>query len=367
MTMQAQNIEHPNSTSEKRSLRRIVFPVKLGIEPMERLLIANFTGDTEYEALESQMFDDHINGKGLRILRYRKDNKVDVYWQPGVRVDRTTFSLGEGIGDFAETNIEPARFEIDDHGVDIHFAFTDTQGRKVELLIRENTVENIRIPFLAPVGNDIKKPKQLFFAYMHSFDFIRRKGTKISAQIGDRMLRPATFPILRNFQRVMFMRYSVQPIVGTINPPMTTPVVVELAIPGSIEVAGMRLIVDEGGKISLITAEQKHSKVEVEFLPGFPNLFDLLPDATEKGRWTFRISEAIITGGTYRLSRKDSLVNFELDVTEKWKPAGLPLSLDIFTRVMRFFRTWPTTYRWRGTVDLGKLIMSGAWERKSNR
>jgi hypothetical protein len=57
-----------------------------------------------------------------------------------------------------------------------------------------------------------------------------------------------------------------------------------------------------------------------------------------------------------------------LDVTEHWKPSGLPLSIEIFTRVVSMFRTWPSTYRWRGTVELGAApAMSGAWERTGRR
>ena len=69
-------------TTDNRSLRRIVLPIRLGIDPMERLLVASFKGDPEFEGFEPQVFDDLINGKGMRVLRYRKDGKIDVYWQP---------------------------------------------------------------------------------------------------------------------------------------------------------------------------------------------------------------------------------------------------------------------------------------------
>jgi len=95
-------------TTYSLSLRQIMLPIRLGIDPMERLLVASFKGDPEFEGLEPQVFDDPVNGKGMRVLRYRKLGKVDVYWQHGVHVDRSTFTVGSGIGDFAETTIEPA-------------------------------------------------------------------------------------------------------------------------------------------------------------------------------------------------------------------------------------------------------------------
>lgn len=45
---------------------------------MKRLIIASFEKDADYEAIEPQLFDDDINGKGLRVLVYRKDKMVDV-------------------------------------------------------------------------------------------------------------------------------------------------------------------------------------------------------------------------------------------------------------------------------------------------
>ena len=124
-------------TADSCSWHRLVLPIRLGIDPMEGLLVASFKGDPEFEGLEPQVFDDPINGKGMRVLRYRKDGRVDVYWQPGVKVDRSTFTVGAGIGDFAQTTIDPAHFEITAQGVDLNIAFTDAQGRKVELRVRE--------------------------------------------------------------------------------------------------------------------------------------------------------------------------------------------------------------------------------------
>ncbi len=103
----------------------------------------------------------------------------------------------------------------------------------------------------------------------------------------------------------------------------------------------------------------------MDFLPGFPNLPDLPSSGSAAGRWSIWIAGVLITGGSYHASREGDRVAVELDVTEHWKPSGLPLSMELFTRVVRMFRTWPATYRWRGVVELGAApTMSGAWERK---
>jgi hypothetical protein len=332
---------------------------------MERLLNASFKGDPEFEGLEPQVFDDHINGKGMRVLRYRKDGKVDVYWQPGVKVDRSTFTVGAGIGDFVETTIEPAQFEINERSLDLHVAFTDAQGRKVELRIHEDTNGKRGFPLLAPVGADIKNPRQLFLVYMPCIDLVRRSGSLVEGRIGDRILRPASLPILLNWHRVWFVRYVPNPIIGTLNPPMSRPIVFELPAPGSIEVEGMTVVVDRDGSVTRISTGQEPCQVEIEFFPGFPNLLDLASGGSAAGRWSIHIAGVSITGGTYSASRESDRVAIELDVTEQWKPSGLPLSMVIFTQLVRSFRTWPTTYKWHGVVELGaESIMSGAWERK---
>ncbi len=347
------------------SVRKIIIPIRLGIDPMERLLVASFKGDPEFEAFEPQVFDDPINGRGMRVLRYRKDGKVDVYWQPGVRVDKSTFTVGAGIGDFAETTIEPAHFEITGSSVDLQVAFTDVQGRKVELRVHEDTHGKRGFPLLAPVGADVEKPPRLMLVYMPCIDLVRRSGSLVEGRIGDRNLRPASLPILLNWQRVWFVRYVPRPIIGTLNPPMSRPVLVELPMPGSIEVEGMTVVVDGDGSITRISSGKELSQVEMDFLPGFPNLIDLTSGGSATGRWSIRIAGVSITGGSYNASREGDRVAVELDVTEHWKPSSLPLSMDIFTRVVSMFRTWPATYRWRGAVELGEApAMSGVWERK---
>ncbi len=355
-------------TINNPSLRQIMLPLRLGIEPMERLLVASFKGDPEFEGFEPQVFDDPINGRGMRVLRYRKNGKVDVYRQPGVRVDRSTFAVGSGIGDFVETNIEPARFEITEHGVDLHVAFTDAQGRNVELSVHEDTYGRRGFSMLAPVGADVEKPPRLMLVYMPGIDLVRRSGSLVEGRIDNRILQPASLPILLNWQRVWFVRYVSRPIIGILNPPMSRPVLVELPVPGSADVEGMTIAADGDGSITRISAGQEPRQVEMDFLPGFPNLLDLPGNGSPAGRWSIRISGVQITGGSYSASREGDRVAVELDVTKHWKPSGLPLSMELFTRIVRMFRTWPATYRWHGVVELGASpTLSGAWERKGRR
>lgn len=343
----------------------LILPIRLGVDHMERLLVADCKGDPEFVGIEPQVFDDPVNGKGMRVLRYRKDGKVDVYHQAGVRIDRSTFVVGAGIGDCAAVAIDPARFEVTGRGVDVHVAFTDARGRKMELRILENARGKRGFPLLAPVGADIRKPLQLFLVYMPEIDLVRRAGTLVEGRIGDRSLRPASLPILLRGHRVLFIRYVAAPVIGTLNPPMSQPHRVELRVPGRVEVDGMSIVVDGDGRVTHISPAREPDRAEVEFVPGFPNLSGLPSGAFASGRWSVRVAGVPITGGSYRVSREGDRLPIELDVTEHWKPSGLPLSMKLFTRLVPMFRTWPSTYRWRGTVELGATpTMSGAWVRK---
>lgn len=130
----------------------------------------------------------------------------------------------------------------------------------------------------------------------------------------------------------------------------------------------MTVVADGDGSVTHITAGQELRLVEVDFLPGFPNLRDMPEGGSTTGRWSILIANIPITGGSYNASREGDRVAVELDVTGHWKHSGLPLSMDIFTRVVSMFRTWPATYRWRGVVELGEApVMSGAWERKGGK
>ena len=344
---------------------QFILPFKVMMEPMKSLLLATFKSDLEFETLEPQVCDDPMNGKGMRFLRYRRDGRVDVYWQPGVRVDRETFEIGTGVGDYVETTIEPARLEIGERGVDCDVAFTDAQGRRVILRVSEDVSGKRPFPLLAPVGADIPNPLMLLMVYMPRFDFVSRAGI-VEGRIGERALQPDSIPLALQGRRVWLTRYAAHPItVGLINPPMREPVQVEIPAPGSVETNGVTLETDEQGQLIHLSAGIPPQQVILLFSPGLVGLSQLPDGGVALGRWSASLADASITGGSYRLARVENRVEVELDVTEHWKPQNLPLGMNILTRLMRMFRAWPASYRWLGTVDLGDSPrLLGAWQRK---
>ena len=356
---QAAEVNHKNLTTGSR----FVFPFTLNEEPLSRLLVASFKDDPEYEGIEPQMFDGST-GKGLKILMYRKDKKVDVYWQSGVQFDEKTFKIGDGLGYSAETVMSPSRFAITENGVDIDIAFKDKYGRNVKILIKENTQSLHPFPFLAPVGNDVKDPDKLFAVYMKEFDFVRRAGTKVQVSIGDRELIPANFPISRDRQKVYLIRYASSMVIGEINTSVTKSYVIENVSPGIIRTGNLNLIFNEDNKVQNCWIESKSDKIELIFKNGFPNLLTLPQGIKIEGTWQYAVSGKVLFGGKYSLLRDNDKVYVELDVTKKWKPENIPFSFKVFTSIVRSFRTWPASYKWNSTVDLNEMSADSKWQRK---
>lgn len=345
-------------------IKKYAIPFKLGIEPMKRLLIADFQNDPVYKAIEPQLFDDDINGKGLRVLVYRNDKMVDVYFEKGIKINQETFSIGDGLGLLKESIIEPNIFEIDQNGINLHIAFTDKNGEVVELKIKESKTSKKRINFLAPVGNDIKNPKQLFLAYMKEFDFVLRNNTTFNARIGNRYLKPSIFPLSRNGEKVFFARYSNNPVVGTLNPPMKSPLIFHSCESGLVEVEGMLLHLQDG-RVNSISKKYNGKNISIEFPEGITNLYELQNGINYVGKWIYKTNNLRITGGKFFLLKTDNKVDVQINVTRKWIPKNLPLSFQLFTLFVKSFRRWPTTYLWKGLIDLSnESSLDGIWLRK---
>lgn len=341
---------------------RLVCPFRLGLDYMERLVVVGLKGDPEFTAIEPQVFNDPQNGRGMRILRYRRDGRVDIYHEPGVRLNRDHYTFGEGIAELCETPISPARFEIGPDGLRLDIAFTDADGRHNALRIVEGGPSR-GFPMLAPVGADIRTPRMLFLVLMRSIALLRRRGTVFSCRIGDRTLKPAGLPLPLYGARVWFTRYSDQLVIATINPPTMAPVV-ETLPRGTDPGAEDQIVFSTEGDILRLTAGEPGRGAEMGFSPCFPNLETLPAGQKVDGRWSLSICGTEITGGAYSALRDGASVDVELRLTVPWRPGRLPLAMHGLVRVIPRFRTWPTTYAWSGRVDLGsEPLMRGAWSR----
>ncbi len=341
---------------------RLVFPFRLGLDYMERLVVVGLKGDPEFTAIEPQVFDDPQNGRGMRILRYRRDGRVDIYHDPGVRINCDHYTFGEGIADLQETPISPAHFEIGAEGLHLDIGFHDADGRQNVLRIIEGGPTR-GFSMLAPVGGDIRAPRMLFLVLMQSIALLRRRGTEFSCRIGDRTLRLSGLPVPLYGYWVWFTRYSDKLGIATLNPPSTTPLVKTLPRgngSGTLD----KIVLSSEGDVLRLTAGKPGRGAEMSFSPPFPNLDTIPAKMRVEGSWSLSICGTEITGGTYSALRNGAVVDVDLRPTVPWHPGHLPLAMRGLVQFIPRFRTWPTTYMWSGHVELcTEPTMRGAWSR----
>ncbi|AGL03172.1 hypothetical protein [Desulfoscipio gibsoniae] len=346
---------------------KYVLPFHFVFEPMIRLAVISFKEDEEFEDFEPQFFDDPINGRGIRLLRYRKNGKVDVYYESGINHDES-FSVGAGIADLKMTHFEKNFFEVTKNGLQVHLIFTDKQGRKNELKVIETSKRKRPVPLLAPIGGRIETPQKLFFVYMYDIDFAYRKTTQIHCSLDERVLEPATLPLLMNGQRTYLTRYCSKLTIVALNSNGSKPLCFD-AIPGKIVIHDETEIhCDAQGKINQIQIGQGMYSAKLHFPGGFPNLLELPESECIKGSFDIYISSNKITEGQYQLMKIAEQVHVELNQFKKWHPGRYPLAYKLLVTFVKIFKNWPTKYSWKGKVELKEpSLMDGQWQNRLDK
>jgi hypothetical protein len=214
--------ENPTEIYEWAVDARLYAPVHLHIDPMEGLLLVNFENDPDeiYIGFEPQLFDDPIHGRGLIVIAWRVDGRVDVYHQPGLTLDPETYDIaGGGLNEILERPLSDAYYRVNEAGVEAYFAFEDAAGRPVEVTIGEKN-RHPRQPFglLAPMGNAATAPSALPMVYLHDFYFVRQADTILSIKVNGQERQPDTLPLPIDGTRMTFIRYSPDPLIATLNP-----------------------------------------------------------------------------------------------------------------------------------------------------
>jgi hypothetical protein len=343
---------------------KYVLPFHFVFEPMKRLAVISFIGDEEFEGYEPQFFDDPINGKGIRLLRYRRNGKVDVYYEAGIIHDEK-FSIGAGIADSKMIHFEKNLFEVTENGLQVQLIFTDAQGRKNELKVEEKSACKHPVPFLAPIGGGIEKPQKLFFVYMNDFDFAYCKTTQIHCSLDERILKPATLPLLISGHRAYLARYCSSLTIVALNPDGSNPLCFD-AVPGKTTMQNETQIhCNTEGKVDQIQIGKDTYSAMLHFPDGFPNLLDLPKNQRIRGSFDIYISSEKITGGQYQLEKIADQVHVKLDQFKKWQPGRYPLGYKLLITFVKIFKNWPTIYSREGKVELKKIpLMDGKWQHR---
>jgi hypothetical protein len=353
---------HSTSIYKKEKLP-VYIPFSFKIDPMKRLLLVNFEKDPDslYIGLEPQYFNDPINGKGLLVIAWRRDMKIDVYHEASLSPDPSKFDIaGNGLGEMHEVDFKRKIFEIQENGVRADIIFSDKMDRPVEIFIAEAHPKK-RKPFglLAPMGEAATHPSAMPLILLHDFYFVRRRHTDYHVNINGKAHKLDKLPIPMDGTWMLFARYSPDPFIVTFNPTYT----------GKLEptkVSDDRLIWQRNGdamELKQARAIGDKHQIELTFSPAFPQ-FNLLKEGTDiRGKFEIKSSER--TGritGTYQVTCSHDGVQIELRPEGGWHPKTDKLSLKFLYSVAKTFKNWPKSYVWSSKLK----FKDGAWEMDSS-
>lgn len=349
-------------------------PFDLRIDPMDRLLLINFTEDPDdiYVGFEPQVFDDAVHGQGMLVIGWRGDGRVDVYHQPGLRLDPATYDIaGDGLGEMVERPLTNAHYTVTERGVDAAFAFADLEGRPIAVSIRENN-RRTRKPFglLAPMGSAASNPSALPLVLLHDFYFVRRADTAISVKVNGQERRLDRLPLPMDGSRMYFTRYSPDPLIATLNPAYDGPLAPLERVSAHEARAGevcFDLVENHGQtEITAMRRAYKKREVRVAFSPALPNLLGLKDGVGVNGRFTISADPTVgqVTG-EYQIARQGDRLELRLIPSGGWQPNERKWSVRFIYRVASVFTQWPKTYAWTAVLDLSTAqpTMQSNWQR----
>lgn len=362
---------HPISIYQPGENNQILNPFSFHIDPMERLLLVNIEKDPDsvYKGFEPQYFDDEVHGKGLLVIGWRNDLRVDVYYETGLKLNPDTYDIaGKGLNKMHETRFTSAEFEVLDHGIRADIVFEDNLGRIVEIRILEKNPKK-RKPFslLAPMGDAAESPSAMPLVFVHDFYFVRRKHTEFQVAINGQTHQLDKFAIPLDGTWMLFTRYSADPFIVTFNPAMNGPIYpAKLDKKSILNNDGSELEWSVNGpakEIKRLTKMTNKHEIHLQFEPAFPQLNLLKEDVEVSGRFSVKgqISAGRI-GGIYKVKRNESNILVVMEPTAGWIPNETKMPIRLLYFVAKIFKHWPKTYRWTAKLEENK----GNWNMKSN-
>jgi hypothetical protein len=351
-------------------------PFEIAVDPMERLLLVNLENDPDsiYIGFEPQIFDDSINGSGMIVIGWRKDGYVDVYHQPQMHLNKLKYDIaGKGLANMTAREMQGAYFEVTENGVQAWFQLKDIYDRTIEIKIDEKHPGK-RKPFglLAPMGSVAETPSSMPIIWLRDFYFVRKKNTDITIQIKNRLHKPDKLPIWIDRQKMLFTRYSPNPLIATLNPAHSGPMKSIRPIDDenfSAKVNNYRIKSIDGRRyIQSFENGNDRFSIEMTFYPPFPEITSMQTGESITGKFTIEgdPSDGKITG-EYFLKEQDGTILAGMTPSGGWKPRPNKISLRFLYTVAGVFKKWPTTYHWTAEIKMdesGQPIMQSAWERK---
>jgi hypothetical protein len=332
---------------------------------MERLLLLNVQNSDVYKGIEPQWFDDEMHGRGLLVILYRVDGKVDVYHQATVRPNPDGYAqLEAGLGEMVVCNFERAHFTIGRGGVNADIAFRDQAGREIAVAVREKGQNRAgRFALLAPLGHSIENPEEMPLFFLYDFSFVRVRGTELAFTVDGTRQKIPKLPVPMGGGRVYIARYCADPLIAFWNPAQQGPLPgAAVDGPGAVTMAGVEYeVVEDNGRYALAAmaagrpghAAYPARQVRVTFDPPLPNVTELADGEAIAGRFTAASApEAGRVSGTWAAERRGRQATLRLRADDGWQPGEPSLTPRLIFFLIRPFKQWPKTFEWTATIDL---------------
>jgi hypothetical protein len=331
-------------------------PFSLKIDELACMLNFELANHPVYDGGELQWFDDDTHGTGMLVFLSRCDSgRIDFYLQKGLRVDRSGYGIGAGIGSWTPIDFDAAHLNVTDDGVDAEARFTDIDGRTIEVRVDDRDGRPRRpAGLLAPVSASIERPVSLLLVWMPRFDLVRATGAPPVVRIDGEDVSTGRLPGMRLHRRHL-IKYAAPVVTIELNRAHDD------LLPTSR--SGGSVLLDQTG-LREVVAEHADHRARLLLDPAVPDLAGLADASNETGRWHIEVNGIRLTGGQWSVTRAGDDVAVALDVDERWKPGRLPWLMQLVTTVVPVFRRWPTTYRWRASVRCSdEPTLTGRWER----
>lgn len=359
---------------------RFYTPFHLRVDAMERLLLINWRKGQFYKGAEPQWLEDDAHGRGLLVILYRLDNKVDVYHEAALTLDPAAYQIQGGLGEMVACQFERSQFEIGAQGLDADIAFADKDGRRIVLRLRERGEKRAGdFALLAPLGADIDEPEAMPLFFLYDFSFVKVAGTDVTLTVDGAAREMVKLPVPLGGSRVYLTRYCGDPFISFWNTEVegSLPSVVVDAS-GTTTVDGVRYaLVDNGGAHEIAAMSRglpaRHDRpareVRVSFDPPFPDVTALRDGALLSGAFAIRMApgeEAGEVGGRWYVVRRRKETLLRLRPDEGWRPGEPSLMPRLIFTVVRPFTQWPKSYEWTAAVDLSdgeRPVIKSRWQR----
>jgi hypothetical protein len=350
----------------------LLVPITLELSTIRQLLIVDVADDPTYRTLEPQVLEGP-GGDGLVLLAYRHDGHVELYAPPGLDVDPSGYDgLGAGLLGIQHASFERARFEVAEGGLLLELAFEVPDGRRFDLRIHEHLAGGRdRIPVLAPVGGSFDAPAFFPFLWLPGLSFVPVRGTEVEVRIDGQVRSVPRLPLPVGGRRCLMARYDPDVLVCQVNPDSVGEATrVPRRTSSGTGGTGVDVVeVADGFGVAAVRVARGDHTCAVLLDPPLPEPRTMPQATTRSGAFLLQADDSTELRGRYELTRTEGRVDIVIEGLGPWRTRTRRPLLALLFR-LPLFRRWPTTYRWRATLDVDPASegrLTSTWERRTGR